>query len=107
MFEKLKESLSKFSSSSVDKKAVKELVKDLQRSLIQSDVNVKLVFDLSKSIEQKALVDKVPSGLTKREYIINIVYDELVSFLGENKAEISLGKRKILLLLTSSSQYCL
>ncbi len=98
MFEKLKESLSKFSSGSVDKKAVKELIKDLQRSLIQSDVNVKLVFDLSKKIEQRALVDKTPSGLTKREYIINIVYDELVSFLGEKKAEISLGKQKILLL---------
>ncbi len=98
MFESLKESLSKFTSGGVNKKAIKDLVKDLQRSLIQSDVNVKLVFELSKRIEEKALSDKVPSGLTKREYVVNIVYEELVQFLGKEKVEISTGKQRILML---------
>jgi signal recognition particle subunit SRP54 len=98
MFEKLKESLSNFTSGGVDKKAIKELIKDLQRSLIQSDVNVKLVFDLSKKIEEKALSDKIPNGLTKREYVINIVYDHLVDLLGREKGLINFNKQRILLL---------
>ena len=34
--------------SVIDKKTIKEVVKDIQRALIQSDVNIKLVLELSK-----------------------------------------------------------
>lgn len=43
--------------SVIDKKTIKEVVKDIQRALIQSDVNIKLVLDLSK---------KLKTGLLKR-----------------------------------------
>jgi signal recognition particle subunit SRP54 len=32
--------------------------------------------------------------MTKKEYLIKVVYDELVKFLGEEKAEIAVGKKK-------------
>ncbi|MCK5593674.1 MAG: signal recognition particle protein [Candidatus Aenigmarchaeota archaeon] len=99
MFDKLKDSISRFAKLGVaDKTAVEALVKDIQRSLIQSDVNVKLVFELSKNIKTKALKDNLPPGLTRREHVVNIVYDELVAFLGEKKADINLEKQTILLL---------
>ena len=37
-------------SSGVDEELIKELSKDIQRSLLQSDVNVKLVFEITKNI---------------------------------------------------------
>ena len=40
-----------FKSSVVDEAAVKELVRDIQRALLQADVNVQLVLDISKRIE--------------------------------------------------------
>ncbi|NOQ56241.1 MAG: signal recognition particle protein [Nanohaloarchaea archaeon] len=99
MFDKLKDSISRFAKLGVaDKTAVEALVKDIQRSLIQSDVNVKLVFELSKNIKTKALKDNLPPGLTRREHVVNIVYEELVAFLGEKKADINLEKQTILLL---------
>ncbi|MCK5699046.1 MAG: signal recognition particle protein [Candidatus Aenigmarchaeota archaeon] len=99
MFNKIKDALNKFARIGVaDKKAVDELVKDIQRTLIASDVNVKLVFELSKNIKEKALDEKIPKGLTRREHIIDIVYKELVRFLGEKKPDITLAKQKILLL---------
>ena len=49
-----------FRASIVDEAAVKELVRDLQRALLQADVNVKLVLDISKRIENRALKEKVP-----------------------------------------------
>lgn len=81
----------------VDERAVKELVKELQRVLISNDVNVKLVFELSKRIEQKALDANLPKGLSVREHVVQVVYDELVALMGE-KYEPNLGRRKILLL---------
>ena len=99
MFDKIKDSISKFAKLGIaDKTAVEALVKDIQRALIQSDVNVKLVFELSKNIKTKALKDNLPPGLTRREHVVNIVYEELVRFLGEKKADIKLEKQTILLL---------
>ncbi|MFH1106293.1 MAG: signal recognition particle receptor subunit alpha, partial [Candidatus Micrarchaeota archaeon] len=81
----------------VDEKAIAGLVKDLQRVLISNDVNVKLVFELTKSIEEKALKEKKAQTLNLREHIVRIVYDELVAILGE-KYEPKIGKRRILML---------
>ncbi|MEM3022471.1 MAG: signal recognition particle receptor subunit alpha, partial [Candidatus Bathyarchaeia archaeon] len=42
----------------VDEEAVRELVRDLQRALLQSDVNVELVLKVSKAVEDRALREK-------------------------------------------------
>ena len=84
-------------ASVVDEAAVKELVKDLQRVLITNDVNVKLVFQLTKTIEEKALKEKLLPGLSLREHVVRVVHDELQKVLG-GKFEPRLGKQKILLL---------
>ncbi len=78
----------------VDESLVNELVKDLQKALLQADVNVKLVFELTKGIKERALKEETPKGLTKKEHLINIVYEELVKFLGKEAVEIKPGKKK-------------
>ena len=57
----------------VDDKLVDELIKDLQRALLSADVNVKLVFDLSKRIKDRILDEKTPGAISKKEHLINIV----------------------------------
>jgi signal recognition particle subunit SRP54 len=81
----------------VDEKAVAELVKELQRVLITNDVNVKLVFELSKRIQERALKEKPAGGVGAKEHVVRVVYEELVSLMGE-KYEPKLGKQKVLLL---------
>ena len=44
----------------VDEKAIKKLVKDLQRTLLQADVNVELVLQLSKTVEDRSLKERLP-----------------------------------------------
>ena len=83
----------------VDEKLVNELVKDMQRALLQSDVNVKLVFELTKAIKEKALQEKLPPGLSKKEHLIKIVYDELVKFLGETESRIEIKKKPYKIML--------
>lgn len=94
--EGLKEALRKIAKAGyIDKKTVDELVNDIQRTLLASDVNVKLAFELTNKIRDRALNEKPAKGLTPKEHVIKIVYDELVKFVGK-KAEISLKPHKIL-----------
>ncbi|MEM1883736.1 MAG: signal recognition particle receptor subunit alpha, partial [Candidatus Bathyarchaeia archaeon] len=90
-----------FSASIVDENVVRELIRDLQRALLQADVNVRLVLDLSKRIEERALKEKVPPGIPRKEHVIKIVYEEIVRLLGEKTAplNIKLGKRSVLMLV--------
>jgi len=83
----------------VDESLVNELVKEIQRALLQSDVNVKLVFELSKEIKDRVLKEETPAGLTKKEYLIKVVYDELVKFLGEEQHVIKIAKKPTKLML--------
>lgn len=82
----------------VDEKLINELVKDIQRALLQSDTNVKLVFELGKKIKDRAR-KPAPTGITQREFLINIVYEELVAFLGNEAREIKIegSSKKIML----------
>ena len=85
----LKSTLKKIASSIfVDDRLINELVKDIQRALLQADVNVQLVFDLTSKIKERIKKEETPSGLTKKEHLINIVYDELVEFLGKEQYKI-------------------
>jgi len=90
----LKNTLSKIAKAMfVDEKLIDELVKDIQRALLSSDVNVKLVLDLSKTIKERALKEKPPAGMSQKEYLIKIVYDELVKFMGGEGAKIEISQK--------------
>ncbi|MEM3695328.1 MAG: signal recognition particle protein Srp54 [Candidatus Bathyarchaeia archaeon] len=90
-----------FRASVVDEATVKELVRDVQRALLQADVNVKLVLEISRRIEERALKEKLPPGISRREHIIKVVYEELTRFLGEKPAPVKIepGKRKVIMLV--------
>jgi signal recognition particle subunit SRP54 len=93
--ESLKNTLSKIAKAMfVDETLINELIKDIQRALLQADVNVKLVFELTQKIKERALKEQAPHGLTKKEQLINIVYEELVKFLGGEKGELKLSDKK-------------
>lgn len=96
----LKNSLQKITQAVfVDEKLVNELIRDLQRALLQADVNVQLVFKLTEKIKQRILKEETPSGLTKQEYLVNIVYEELVEFLGGEGHKINLDKKPMKIML--------
>jgi len=77
----------------LDKNLVESIVRDLQRALIEADVNVALVKEISEKIK-KAAYDERVKGIEKKEHIIKLLHDSLVEILGERK-ELSLGKRNV------------
>jgi signal recognition particle subunit SRP54 len=80
----------------VDERLVKEVVKDIQRALLRADVNVKMVVNLTKEVERRALTEKPPAGMTAREHTIKIIYEELVKIMGETR-ELPIKKQKIMM----------
>ena len=95
----LRSALSKLTGAShVDEKLINEIVKEFQRALLKSDVNVKLVFELTSTIKERAK-QKTPPGLTKKEQIVNIIYEELAQFLGGESTGLHVDKKPFTIML--------
>jgi signal recognition particle subunit SRP54 len=87
-------------ASSIDEGLIKELAKDVQRSLLQSDVNVQLVFNVTNRLQERALNEQPPPGLSRKDHIVKILYEELSRLLGEEKPlTFKPGKTNIALML--------
>jgi signal recognition particle subunit SRP54 len=83
-------------SAFLDKETVKEAIKEIQRALIASDVEVSLVLELSKKIEKEAFKEP-PKGVNRKEFVLKKTYDLLVEILGGEKAVIPENPKRILL----------
>lgn len=84
------------SRTTVDAESVEALIRGIQKELIKTDVDLKLIMELSINIRKKCLKEKIPTGMTLREHVAKVVYDELVSLLGKEKASL-IGKKRIML----------
>jgi len=84
----------------LDKKTIEGVIKDLQRGLIEADVNVQLVADLSKKIKEAASEEKIKGkGIDRKEHLIKLLHDELLNMLGGEKKELKLGKKDKIMML--------
>src|SRR5574337_1038410 len=86
--------------SAIDEALIKELSKDIQRALLQSDVNVKVVFEITKNLEERSLKETPPPGLSRKDHIVKILYEELSKLLGtEDEYVFQPGKANKVLML--------
>ncbi len=81
----------------IDSKTIKEFNKELQKVLISSDVEVGLVLSLTKRIEESVLHKDLPQGISPRDYVIDMLYEELVKMMGGSYSP-EMKPKKILLL---------
>lgn len=77
----------------LDKGLVDSVVRDLQRALIEADVNIQLVKEISEKIKKAALDERI-KGIEKKEHIIKLMHDSLIEILGKGR-EIELGKKNV------------
>src|SRR3989442_16025831 len=79
----LREVLRKIAGAShVDEALIKEVVRDIQRALLQADVNVELARRITRRLEKRAFEEKPPAGMRPPEHGVPIIYEELVKILG-------------------------
>ena len=93
----LRSTLKKIANAAyIDKTLIKEVVREIQRAMLKADINVKMVFKLTQTVEKRALTEKPPAGMSSREHVVRIIYEEMVNILGEAR-EITLKKHIIML----------
>ena len=94
----LKDGIKKISNAIfIDKKLIDGIVKEIQKALIEADVNIELVLQLSQKIKKLAY-DETIKGIDKKEQLVKLIHDEIKLLLG-NKQELKLEKQTSIMFL--------
>jgi signal recognition particle subunit FFH/SRP54 (srp54) len=84
----------------IDDATLQELSREIQRTLLKADVPLDLVKTFTENAVRRIREEKPPAGIPPREYLIYILYDELVKLLGgEQPAEFKPTKKPHVILL--------
>ncbi|HEY9861526.1 MAG TPA: signal recognition particle protein [Candidatus Obscuribacterales bacterium] len=63
---------------------VQEALREVRRALLEADVNLQVVKDFVAEVQTKALGAEVVAGVRPDQQFIKLVYDELLSVMGES-----------------------
>jgi Signal recognition particle GTPase len=69
---------------------IQDALREVRLSLLEADVNFKVVKDFVESVKKRSLGQEVIESFTPGQQFIKIVYEELVRILGEESAELDL-----------------
>lgn len=95
----LKSGIKKISNAIfLDKKLIDQVIKDIQKSLIEADVNIELVFTLSQKIK-KIAYDETIKNIDKKEQLVTLIHDEILLILGGEQKELKLPKQASIMFL--------
>lgn len=76
----------------LNEKDIEQMLREIRLSLLEADVNFKVVKSFTESIKEQALGDKILKGLNPDQQVVKVVHEELQRLLGENTAPINFGK---------------
>ena len=82
--------------SVIDEALLADVVRDIQRALLQADVNVQLTIDLTQRVRRRATEERPPSGASLRDFLIRIIYEEIRGILGKERPFEAKPKRILL-----------
>ena len=71
--------------SVVDAALLNDVVRDIQRALLQADVNVQLALELTQRVRRRATEEKPPPGASLRDFLVRIIYEEIRGILGKDR----------------------
>ena len=84
----------------IDEATLKEVLREIQRILLRADVSADVVLSITKAIEERFRQEKPPQGITSKEFLIYLLYQELVKALGgEETPNVNISKRPYRLML--------
>ncbi len=78
---------------------ISEMLREIRLSLLEADVNYKVVKEFTNAVKEKALGEEVNKSLSPGEAFVKIVKDELTVLLGENDSPLETEKKFIVTML--------
>ncbi|MFO7887494.1 MAG: signal recognition particle protein [Eubacteriales bacterium] len=93
---KLQETLSKLTKKGkLTEKDIDIILREIKLSLLEADVNFKVVKNFIKNIKEKATGKEILESLTPGQQVIKIVNDEMVNLLGQKTEDIKINQNNI------------
>ena len=78
---------------------ISDMMREIRLSLLEADVNYKVVKEFTNSVKEKALGEEVNKSLSPGEAFVKIVKDELTELLGGESAPLTIDKNPTVTML--------
>ncbi len=78
---------------------VAETLKEVRKALLDADVSYKIAKDLTDTIKEKALGQKILTAVSPSQLMVKIVHDELAELMGGDHVEINLKGNPAVILI--------
>ncbi len=88
-FEKIFSSLKK--APSLDEKQVEEGLRGIRQALLEADVSLNVAKNFIEKVKPKAVGQEIIRSTSPGQMVIKVVYDQLVSLLGDINSELNLN----------------
>jgi len=85
---------------------IKEGVRELKLSLLEADVNFKVVKQLVEKVKERAMGTEVMKSITPGQMFVKIFHEELINILGEGDHSLNLNVRPPAVILMAGLQGC-
>ncbi|MBP1448745.1 MAG: signal recognition particle receptor subunit alpha [Thermoproteus sp.] len=84
----------------LDEAALAEISRELQRALLKADVPLDLVKSFTDTAVRRIREKRPPPGIPAREYILYVIYEELIKLLGgDREVDLRIPKRPYVVML--------
>jgi signal recognition particle subunit SRP54 len=83
---------------------IQDALKEVRRALISADVNVQVVTNFVREVEETAQGEGVLTGVRPDQQFIKVVYDELVKTMGQTNAPLANAKEAPTVILMAGLQ---
>lgn len=88
----------------VDKETILELKNEIFKSLLEADIQMDIAYEMAENMQNRALNEEVPLGVSRRDAMVNIVYEELARIMGWTSYPLNLEKKRVNILMTIGIQ---
>ncbi len=68
---------------------IEEMMKEVRLSLLEADVNYKVVRNFTAEVKEKALGEKIMKSLNPGEMVVKVVHDELKKLMGDEAVDVA------------------
>src|SRR5690606_11501117 len=68
---------------------IEEMMKEVRLSLLEADVNYKVVRNFTKEVKEKAMGEKIMKSLSPGDMVVKVVHDELKKLMGDEAVDVA------------------
>jgi signal recognition particle subunit SRP54 len=83
---------------------VEEMMREVRLSLLEADVNFKVVKEFTQAVKEQALGEKILKGLNPGQQVVKIVYEELKRVMGDEAVGLNYANNGLTTIMTIGLQ---